>query len=252
MAGIVWGAEWPTFSGSCRTVVTVTRLVISACRMFMHISNIIIPIHVKVWANESISSCCTITLEFLPLWGLLVSCAVENRTSHWQAAPVPNQARKSVSGLRAGGDTLHRAACCGPLLVDARDGGAPARGVSCAVPPYTSPFAPFCPTVPDDPRAVATVLSSELLLLFCQRTDVPVSPPFPSRPPGSSPVPAVCQGVMATNGKPAEELGEEEGLVDYEEEDDAGVAPVAPTAVAVVAGDKGPASGKENKKYDPI
>lgn len=57
---------------------------------------------------------------------------------------------------------------------------------------------------------------------------------------------------MATNGKPAEELGEEEGLVDYEEEDDAGVAPVAPTAVAVVAGDKGPASGKENKKYDPI
>lgn len=57
---------------------------------------------------------------------------------------------------------------------------------------------------------------------------------------------------MATNGKPAEELGEEEGLVDYEEEDDAGVAPVAPTAAVVAAGDKGPETVKENKKYDPI
>jgi len=56
---------------------------------------------------------------------------------------------------------------------------------------------------------------------------------------------------MATNGKPAEELGEEE-LVDYEDEDDAGVAPAPASTAVVPAADKTAATGKENKKYGPI
>ncbi|OSX77011.1 hypothetical protein BU14_0165s0005 [Porphyra umbilicalis] len=52
---------------------------------------------------------------------------------------------------------------------------------------------------------------------------------------------------MATNGKPAEELGEEE-LVDYEDEDDAGVAPAPASSAVVPAADKTAATGKENKK----